>query len=177
MAAPDHHPVASIAGKPAPTGHSHRSPRSPVGASLPRDGITRPPPGCLHRWQASSHRSPPQIPPVACRSELASRWQHPTTTRLPPSLASQLPQNTSLHPGRLHRWQASSHRSLPQITPVACRSELASRWGQSDFADRRSKYVSMIQPLRNLAASRACLICWLTSASLPAIRISSAVPI
>ena len=48
---------------------------------MPRDGSTRPPPGCLHRWQASSHRSLPQITPVACRSELASRWHYPATTR------------------------------------------------------------------------------------------------
>ena len=105
--------------------------------------------GCLHRWQASSHKGV-CVRSGSCGSQLAGcRYR-----RLPASLASQPPQGCMcqvralwepacwrwlrLNPadtgGCLHRWQASSHKFVSQVG--LCRALDGFAYGQVPHQQR-----------------------------------------
>ena len=173
------YPGACIAGKPAPTS-AHKplanAPICPCGSRLAGDASDKP--GRLHRWQASSHNctqamgqytNMPMWEP-ACRCCFRQ-------TRVPASLASQLPQlhtspapmppicpcgnrlagAASDKPGCLHRWQASSHKctqALRQYSPwePACRRCFRHTAAPASLASQLPQVHTNHGPLRPVGA-------------------------
>ena len=111
--------------------------------------------GCLHRWQASSHKGVcVRSGPVGASLLAMASVQSCRYSRLPASLASQLPQGCMcqvralwgpacwrwfrLNPadtaGCLHRWQASSHKFVSQVG--LCRALDGFAYGQIPHQQR-----------------------------------------